>query len=843
MAPQPALKPDRKKSHRNTRGTHFLILLLSAPMAAAATGESSPALRPYPASLVHKGLETESALELIWKRQLGPGNSRIVVSDGLAITLFSDGEFDCLVAFDAGTGEEMWSYRIAPTYCGHDGSRDGPHASPAVSAGVVFGFGPRGQVFAVSLADGREIWSRDVVSELGAQPPFWGFASTPLVEGELVIVPTGGPEGRSVSAFDKKTGQMIWGAGDDAIGYQSPAVMTLLGIRQLVVVTNRLVQGVDPKTGAILWTHQHSEAGLEGSSEAVPIGDERFLLTSSATEHASNAALYELKRIETGFEVREIWSSSALKHSYALPVLYRRHLYGFQRSFLTCVDPESGQPLWKSRRPGGSNLLLAGDKLVILGTEGFVAVAEPNTAGYHELARLQVLDRGPFTAPTFSEGTIFVRNHEEIAAVRLGTVGPVTKVREDLRTMVADVSPTDPRTNTFAAFVRTVEDVAPGDRKNVIDTFLRQHSQFPIVEGGNVAHFVYRGPAVDVAIEGNMTEWGGSDPLTRIPGTDFFYRSYALGPGGRWEYVYEVDFESWIPDPLNPRRAPAKGEEVSELAMPGWTSPEHLRQLGGPGGTLDSFKFASGILDNERDVVVYLPVGYVASGDRYPLLVVIDGFVRLELGLMKRTLDNLIGSGVRPLVVAFLGSPKTAVETFQDQGGPQAYRELGGPLTAQLARALAVELVPNLEERYHIIRRAQARAVMGVGSAGLAAFYAGVNHSAVFGKVAVQSMRLGPTPLQSSRLMRRPVYEAVLARLDPAERLPIEFYVDWASHDLRSLQKGIDLRRDNSELAGMLRRKGYRVAGGEYAGGDGWGSWRARTNEILEAFFASSPRP
>ena len=89
--------------------------------------------------------------------------------------------------------------------------------------------------------------------------------------------------------------------------------------------------------------------------------------------------------------------------------------------------------------------------------------------------------------------------------------------------------------------------------------------------------------------------------------------------------------------------------------------------------------------------------------------------------------------------------------------------------------------------------------------------------------------------------MTRPIYEAARGRLEVGERLPIEFYIDWARHDLRSFQWGIDLRLDNSERADMLRQKGYRVAGGEYAGGDGWGSWRARTNEILEAFFASSP--
>ena len=94
-------------------------------------------------------------LERVWSRPLGSAYSGIVVVDGRLTTTFSDGESDYLVALDASTGAEQWRYRISETYKGHDGSDDGPLATPTIDGGVVYGLGAWGGLFAVSLEDGQ----------------------------------------------------------------------------------------------------------------------------------------------------------------------------------------------------------------------------------------------------------------------------------------------------------------------------------------------------------------------------------------------------------------------------------------------------------------------------------------------------------------------------------------------------------------------------------------------------------------------------------------------------------------------------------------------------------------
>ena len=748
-------------------------------------------------------------LEVVWKKSMGSGYSRIVVVEGRAITMFSDGEFDNLVALDANTGDEIWRYQIATTYWGHDGSEDGPRSTPTVDEGVIYGLGPKGHLFAVRFADGREIWSKKIDEEFGARAPFLGFATTPIVEGEVLVVQTGGPDGGSICGFNKKTGERLWSIGDDKVGYQSPAVLTLAGQRQVVTVSNKVMMGILPQTGEVLWRHQHSTSELDGSSQPVPLGEDKFLLTSSFSEYWSNAALYQVKKTEDGSAVEEIWRSNALKISFAVPVLYENHLYGFSRRFLTCVDPATGKEVWKSRPPGGRGLILVDGHLVIFGPKGVLAVVEASPEGYKEKARLQVSDFGSFTSPSVADGRIFVRNLTHIASIGVTEAAEVAE-------LAPDESESAFRESEFGAFVRTVQ--AAEDKKALIDKFMHSHKQFPIFEGDRLVHFVYRGQVEDIAIRG-LIDFFATDPMERIEGADFYYKSYLLPPDTRWDYGFSINFGQLTPDPLNPRRSQSLWGEVSEVAMPGWVSPKHIEEPTGERGRIESFNFKSEIRGNERVIKVYLPPGYDEGEERYPLLIVNDDFQALKFGKMDHSLDNLIGKSVAPVVVAFVAA-RLSYTAWQEY-------EHGGPATEKYAQMLAEELVPHLDETYRTIPRPDARAIMGTWEGGLVSLYAALHHPQVFGKVAVQSLQL-----------LRPVGDEVLSLVRDQEKQAVQFYVDWDRYDFRSTEfQTFDLREDSRKFADLLKEKGYTFAGGEFADGSGWGSWRARTDKILEAFF------
>lgn len=740
-------------------------------------------------------------LRVAWNRPLGIAYSGIAVAGGRAVTMFADGEVDWLAAVDAKTGEELWRYEIDTMYGAHDGSEGGAASMPVVDDGVVYALGAKGHLFAVRLDDGREIWSQRIDETLGARAPSYGFATTPLIVGDLLFLQAGGTEGRSLVGLDKRTGEMLWSTGEDAVGYQSPILATLAGSEQIVAVTNARVLGLAPRSGEILWSHAFgSEEGEDGYATPVLLGEDRFLLTG---QQESNA--YRLRKAEGGFEVETLWSSSDLKQSLATPVLHEDHLYGFSGEFLTCVDPSNGEKVWKSRPPGGRGLILVDGHLVVFANDGSVVVVEASPEGYREQARVKVSEAGTYTYPSFADGTFFVRNTKDFAGVTVGAAGPAEP-------RVADVSP--PR-NEFERFVRKVEQA--DDKRLLVDDFMVSQSGFPVVEDDRWVHFLYRGDVEDIAMTGNMVEFELEEPLERIEGTDLYYRSYEIEPGARWEYRFNVDFDNPRPDPLNPHRVAGMQGDLSEVMTSGWKRPDYLRPYEGDRrGRLETFTHASEILGNEREVDVYLPAGYDEGGQRYPLLLVNDGKDWLAKAHLANTLNHMIGRSVAPVIVAFVEMPQGA-----------AREEAGGEKSADHVRMLADELVPALDGKYRTMTEPGARGIIGVATGAMTAVHAAAERPDVFGKAGGFSFYL-PNP-EAPALMK------VISESDAGDKA--RFWVVWNRYELHRAEWNVDLGRDSRKVAEALESNGLTVASREVLDGAGWGSWRVQAGELLAEMF------
>ena len=150
----------------------------------------------------------------------------------------------------------------------------------------------------------------------------------------------------------------------------------------------------------------------------------------------------------------------------------------------------------------------------------------------------------------------------EIACIE---VVPETQIAES---GAEDIAPN----SRFAQFVEKVKQSA--DKKTQIDQFMAQQKNFPILEGENLVHFVYRGKAEDVTITGDHVGRRYDHPMHRIEGTDFFYSTAQLEPDARITYRYTLDLQRSIPDPLNPRQIRTLYfGRASYFGMPRWRRP------------------------------------------------------------------------------------------------------------------------------------------------------------------------------------------------------------------------------------------------------------------------------
>ncbi len=736
-------------------------------------------------------------LEVAWKRELGAGYPVVVADGERLVAAFQSGEQDVIAAFDPASGDELWRHPIAEAYPGHVGSHDGPIATPALAGGRVFTLGPRGHLLALDAGEGSLLWATHLADDMGSEAPFYGFSSSPVVAGEVVVVQIGAGEGKGIAGFDAATGEMRWSAGDDPVQYHSPVLATLGGRLQVVAAGNTHLTGIDPASGEVLWSHEHGgdERAMGGATIVpVPAGDDRILLLHRQPE----SVMLEIDAGDDGsWRITERWTSRAIKSTYVVPVYHDGYLYGMNNKIFTCVDAATGKTVWRDRAPGDGFPTLVGDHLVIMSKPGTLRVAEASPEGYSELANVELFEENSWSAPAYADGHLYVRSMGSMA--RVDAAGTTAGAAEAAEAAGA---------TSFDRFLADLERVE--NKAFLIDAYLAANWPLPIVEHTGLVHFLYRGEARDVGIVGDMIGFRREDPMTRVPGTDLFHYSSRLEADAAVHYGFLVDYgEDPIADPFNPRKSEGLFGEVSFFEMPGRRATAFAEAESARQGTLAEVTWESEIQEGTpRAAKVYLPAGYEAEGDLlYPTLYVHNGAEVLEKGDFKNALDELIGESVTPLIAVFVV--------------PDPEKKRGELRDPNYSKMLLQELVPLIDGRYRTIDRPMARATAGfVGGAdfSLSLAYKSPETFARVGAVWPNLFAFADTP-------------------PAAADSPLVLYQKWGSYHLRSPHENFDSAQANREMWQRLRELGHRPSGGEVPEGFGWACWRAYVGEMLTALF------
>lgn len=743
-------------------------------------------------------------LEVVWRRELGSAYSAVIVSGDTAVTMFSDHSDDFVVALDAASGAERWRHRLDSTYGAHDGSEDGPSGTPTIAGGRVFAFAPKGQLVALDLETGALAWQVDVAGRFAPKEPRFGYTAAPLAIGDLVVVSVGAVPGKAFVAFDAATGEERWSAGDDTVSYESPILATLGGRRQIVGISHHSLTGMVPESGEVLWSFEYHPGSPGGTSQVVPLGDDRLLV-----QDGRSTVLYRFTGAAGGKPgeppLEEVWRQQTLGNPLSVPVVHGDHVYGYAGNFLTAISLEDGEKVWKSRPPGGTGLIRLDDVLITIGKGGDVVAVRATPDGYVESARINALDDPGVTGPSFGDDRIFVRNTREIAALRI----------VDAPTEAAVAPPLPPPADGFEAFVRRAAETA--DPRAAVRDFMRDQSRFPIVIGDR-AHFVYWGAAEDVAVAGTMTAGGGEEQMARIPGTDFFHRSYQLPADDRAEYWLVVDFDNNQPDPLNPRRRAFPrwwyDFEVSELAMPGYQAPAWATgDAPAAQGTVEVFPW-TGPGEHQRSIGVYLPPGYTGGEQRHAVAVFLHGDLWRGRGDLPAMLDRAIAAGaLEPIIGVFVGRAEDL--PWQEAGGEED--------RLAFEQALAGQIMPLIAERYRIDPSPAKHVIVGRLDGARPALETALAHVGVFGRVILISV--GWSPGVDAEVLEQ------AAAMPPGDRP--EVTIVWSRADRNAGFADGDRASKNRQLAEALADLGYTVTATEKPDAGGWWSWGLQAIEAV----------
>lgn len=358
----------------------------------------------------------EDGPEVLWRIPIGEGYSGISIVDGRIYTMLSEGEDEFAVCLNASDGTEIWRSRTDEKY--HSGEGSGPRSTPAVDGDRVYALSAKGKLYGLDADSGEKVWGHDFVAEFESGMPGFGFSSSPIIEGDSLLIEAGGKNGKSIVAFDKESGAIRWTSHTDRAGYSSPIVIDANGVRQAIFMTGNSLVSVSPADGTIYWTHVPWPHGNDINA-AVPIhlpGDRIFV--SAAYDKGS--VVVQMKSDDDGMSVEEVWRSHDVMENWmSSSVLLGEYLYGFDEGILKCIEASTGEQKWAHRGFGRGTLLLADGHLIILGEGGNLGIAEANPSEYKGVTETKILEGRCFTPPTFVGGKLYLRNQKELVCVDL----------------------------------------------------------------------------------------------------------------------------------------------------------------------------------------------------------------------------------------------------------------------------------------------------------------------------------------------------------------------------------------------------------------------------------------
>jgi outer membrane protein assembly factor BamB len=350
----------------------------------------------------------------IWRKPIGPGWSSFAVRGDLIYTQEQRGEDEDVSCYNLTSGKLVWRHRDAARFYESNGGA-GPRGTPAVSNGRVYTHGATGIVNALDANTGAVLWTRNSSKDTGAAQPGWGFASSPLVIDDAIIVASSG----RLVAYDAATGSPRWSRKTNGGGYSSPALMTIDGVAQVVLLTGGGAVSVSPADGKSLWEHSW-QTGVAMVQPALA-GDGTILVSGGDAMGGSGMRRLALAQGASGWTVQERWTSQGLKPYFNDFVIHKGHAYGFDNSILACINLEDGTRKWKGGRYGHGQMVLLPDQdlLLVLSEDGDLALVKASPDQFTELAKVKAIEGKTWNHPALAGDVLLVRNGEEMAAFRL----------------------------------------------------------------------------------------------------------------------------------------------------------------------------------------------------------------------------------------------------------------------------------------------------------------------------------------------------------------------------------------------------------------------------------------
>lgn len=351
----------------------------------------------------------------LWRKEVGPAWSSFALVGDYLFTQEQRGEEEFVTCHEASTGKEVWSNRVSARF--EDAMGLGPRATPAYDRGKLFAVGATGTFQCLDAATGSVLWTQDLSGDGGKDFPLYGFASSPLVVGDLVMVYACGAGKKLLTAYDIATGTEAWTAAADTRGYSSPQLSVIDGQPQVLLAHSKGLQSFAPASGAMLWAHDWPYNTYPRCTQPA-VSEDGLVLVGTSGE--TGARYIDVSYTDDTWQAKEAWTNNKFRPYFNDGVYHEGHFYGFDGNRLNCIDLKTGEAKWQGSRYGGQIIVIADmDLLLILGEKGEVALVSATPDAFTEVSTFKVLTGKTWNHPVVRDGRLYVRNSAEMACFEL----------------------------------------------------------------------------------------------------------------------------------------------------------------------------------------------------------------------------------------------------------------------------------------------------------------------------------------------------------------------------------------------------------------------------------------
>lgn len=356
----------------------------------------------------------------LWQLDVGQGFAGVAVAQGRAVLFHRQGGELVAQRIDAETGKSFWRVTFPTTYRSSISPDDGPRCVPLVHRDRAYLLGPGGELVCLELNSGKQAWARNVTQDFRVPDSYFGAGSSPIIEDDKLLLNVGGPQGAGIVAFSLADGSTQWKATSEGASYSSPVAATIEGTRHLIFVTRLNVVSLNPQDGAVRFRYPFGARGpTVNAANPLVLGDHLFVSASYGVgANWSKIGATEAKQVWANDDVMSSQYTTCMEHGGYLYGIDGRQDVGVAR--LRCFDPRTGKVQWTQEDFGTGNLILVGDKLLVMRTEGDLLVVAADPKEYRELARVPLFESTVQALPALSDGLLLVRDTRTLKCLRIG---------------------------------------------------------------------------------------------------------------------------------------------------------------------------------------------------------------------------------------------------------------------------------------------------------------------------------------------------------------------------------------------------------------------------------------